>query len=231
MDEIQQRWLCALSAPMAALNTGAGYDDPAFCDDHYIDLKDSWGIDDRRQLFDMLEWMTDDGHAKHLSGAYLAWQRCLPSQWQALLEELSPRERVLHEFASRTFGSCGPGGILSWDYGRMGFLLRCAVRNQWIDLVESNWLHSRLAIRAQFHYGRWMDYFNGFVVGRTFWCCLSASDDELACELDRQGNSAHNLRITRGLAQNIPHFLADLPWHMEIELPPRPASLKEFDWS
>jgi hypothetical protein len=43
MDEIQQRWLCALSAPMAALNTGAGYDDPAFCDDHYIDLKDSWG--------------------------------------------------------------------------------------------------------------------------------------------------------------------------------------------
>lgn len=113
----------------------------------------------------------------------------------------------------------------------MGFLLRCAVRNQWIDLVESNWLHSRLAIRAQFHYGSWMAYFNGFVVGRTFWCCLSTSDDELACELDRQGNSAHNLRIVRGLAQNIPHFLADLPWDMEIDLPPRPASLKEFDWS
>lgn len=65
----------------------------------------------------------------------------------------------------------------------MGFLLRCAVRNQWIDLVESNWLHSRLAIRAQFHYGSWMAYFNGFVVGRTFWCCLSTSDDELAGEL------------------------------------------------
>lgn len=43
MDDIQQRWLCALSAPMAALNTGAGYADPAFCDDRYIDLRDSWG--------------------------------------------------------------------------------------------------------------------------------------------------------------------------------------------
>jgi hypothetical protein len=146
MDEIQQRWLCALSAPMAAINTGASYDDPAFCNDRYIDLQDSWGIDDRGQLFDMLERMTDDGHAKHLSAAYLAWQRCLPSEWQALLDDLSPRERTLHEFASRTFGSCGPGGILSWDYGRMGFLLRCAVRNQWVDLDESNWMHSRFAL-------------------------------------------------------------------------------------
>lgn len=119
MDEIQQRWLCALSAPMAAINTGASYDDPAFCDDHYIDLKDSWGIDDRGQLFDMLERMTDDGHAKHLSAAYLAWQRCLPSEWQALLDDLSPRERILHEFASRTFGSCGPGdSVLGlWAHG------------------------------------------------------------------------------------------------------------------
>ena len=76
-----------------------------------------------------------------------------------------------------------------------------------------------------------MSYFNGFVVGRSFWSCLNTSDDELAWELERQGDSAHNLRITRGLAQNIPHFLADLPWHMEIDALPRPASLKEFDWS
>ncbi|MEG2796878.1 MAG: DUF1266 domain-containing protein, partial [Pseudomonas sp.] len=124
-----------------------------------------------------------------------------------------------------------PGGILSWDYGRMGFLLRCAVRNQWIDLVESNWLHGRLAVRAQYHYGSWMAYFNGFLVGRSFWCCLSKSDDELAFELDRQGQSSHNLLIARGLDRNIPQFLADLPWQMALDLSQRPESLKEFDWS
>lgn len=231
MDEIQQRWLWALSAPMAALNPGAGYDDPAFCDDAYINLKNSWGIDDRQELFGMLRRMTDDGHAKHLSAAYLAWQRCLPSEWPALLQRLELRERVLHEFASRTFDSCGAGGILSWDYGRMGFLLRCGVRNQWIDLVESQWLHTRLAVRAQFHYDSWMAYFHGFLIGRAFWCCQSKSDEALAFELDRQGQTTHNLLIARGMDQNIPQFLPDLPWQMEIELPPRPASLKEFDWS
>ncbi|WP_426236724.1 DUF1266 domain-containing protein [Pseudomonas sp. TWP3-2] len=231
MDEIQQRWLFALSAPMAALNPGAGYADPEFCDDKYIDLQCSWGIDDRPQLLAMFERMADRGHATHLEDAYLAWQRCLPSEWQALLDTLEPRERILHEYASRTFGNCGPGGILSWDYGRMSFLLRCAVRNKWIEPGESLWLHSRLAIRAQFHYGSWLAYFNGFLTGRAFWSCLSKSDDQLAFELDRQGVNTYNLLIARGLDQNIPDFLADLPWHMDLDLPQRPASLQEFDWS
>ncbi|WP_085579539.1 MULTISPECIES: DUF1266 domain-containing protein [unclassified Pseudomonas] len=231
MDEIQQRWLFALSAPMAALNPGAGYADPAFCDDQYIDLQRSWRINDRAQLLDMLDGMTDGGHARHLAPAYRAWQRCLPSEWQALLDTLEPRERILHEFASRTFGSCGPGGILSWDYGRMGFLLRCGVRNLWIDEAESLWLHSRLAVRAQFHYGSWLAYFNGFMVGRSFWGCLDNPDDELAHELDRQGQNANTALIAKGLGQNMPVFLADLPWHLDLDLPPRPASLEAFDWS
>lgn len=231
MDEIQQRWLWALSAPMAALNPGTWYDAPEFCNDKYIDLRDSWGINDRQQLFDMLERMTDQGHATHLEDAYPAWQRCLPSEWLTLLESLEPRERILHEFASRTFGSCGPGGILSWDYGRMGFLLRCGVRNRWIEVHESIWLHSRLAVRAQFHYSDWMTYFNGFLVGRAFWSLMSKSDDELAFELDRQGIFSNNLLIVHGLNQNIPVFLADLPWQMELDVPQRPASLEELDWS
>lgn len=231
MDEIQQRWLWALSAPMAALNPGTWYDAPAFCKDKYINLRESWGIDDREQLFEMLERMTDNGHATHLEDAFRAWEHCLPSEWQALLEKLEPRERILHQFASRTFGNCGPGGILSWDYGRMGFLLRCGVRNQWIDVAESIWLHSRLAVRAQFHYSNWLAYFNGFLVGRAFWSLMSKSDDELAFELDRQGIFSNNLLIVHGLNQNIPVFLADLPWQMELDVPQRPASLEELDWS
>ncbi|WP_097302717.1 DUF1266 domain-containing protein [Pseudomonas chlororaphis] len=232
MDEIQQRWLWSLSAPMVALNPRAGYDNPAFYPSpESINLQGSWGISDRRQLLGMLEKMTDKGHATHLDDAYRAWQRCLPSEWQALLETLEPRERILHEFASRTFGACGPGGILAWDYGRMGFLLRCGLRNQWIDLAESLWLHSRLAVRAQYHYGSWFAYFNGFLAGRAFWGCQGNSDDELAYELDRQGENPNSLMIARGLAQNMADCLADLPWHLDLDLPQRPASLEEFDWS
>ncbi|AKA25443.1 DUF1266 domain-containing protein [Pseudomonas chlororaphis] len=232
MDEIQQRWLYGLSAPMVALNPPAEYAEPAFfANPQAIDLQGSWGLNDRPQLLDMLKRMTDGGHARHLDGAYRAWQRCLPSEWQALLETLEPRERVLHEFASRTFGSCGPGGILSWDYGRMGFLLRCGVRNRWIDQAESLWLHSRLAVRAQYHYGSWLAYFNGFLIGRSFWGCLGNSDDELAFELDRQGQFPTTLLVGRELHRHMPTFLADLPWHLDLDLPQCPASLEEFDWS
>lgn len=129
MDEIQQRWLCALSAPMAAINTGASYDDPAFCNDRYIDLQDSWGIDDRGQLFDMLVRMTDDGHAKHLSAAYLAWQRCLPSEWQALLDDLSPANAscmslpVARSAVAGRAGYC-PGTMAAWVFSCVA---RCAI--------------------------------------------------------------------------------------------------------
>ncbi|UZE14024.1 DUF1266 domain-containing protein [Pseudomonas sp. B21-053] len=232
MEEIQQRWLCGLSAPMVALNPRAEYDEPAFYSDpEFIDLQCSWGINDRPQLLGMLERMTDNGHATHLEAAYRSWQRCLPGEWQALLETLEPRERILHEFASRTFEGCGSGGIQAWDLGRMGFLLRCAVRNEWIDLSESLWLHWRLAVRAQYHYDDWFAYFNGFLTGRAFWGCLSSSDETLAYELDRQGECSSSLRIARGLSQNMPIFLADLPWHLELDPPQRPASLGEFDWS
>lgn len=232
MEEIQQRWLCGLSAPMVALNPRAHYDEPAFYSDpQFIDLQCSWGISDRPQLLSMLEGMADDGHASHLDGAYRSWQRCLPSEWQALLETLSPRERDLHEFAGRTFGGCGPGGIRAWDLGRMGFLLRCGLRNEWIDLTESLWLHGRLAVRAQYHYGSWFSYFNGFLAGHAFWSCLGNSDEQMAHELDRQGEFSRSAFIVRGLARDIPSFLIDLPWHMDLNPLPRPASLEEFDWS
>ena len=40
--------------------------------------------------------------------------------WQTLLEQLSLRERILHDYAARTFLDCGFGGTRAWDLGRMG---------------------------------------------------------------------------------------------------------------
>ena len=232
MDETQQRWLWSLSAPMVALNPGASYGDAAFYSiPQFIDLDDSWSISGRSPLLAMLKSMADDGHATGLVSAYRAWQRCLPSEWQALLETLSPRQRDLHEFAARTYGECGPGGIRAWDLGRMGFLLRCAVRNEWINLSESIWLHGRLAVRAHYHYESWSGYFSGFLAGHAFWSCLNHSDAHMAHALDRQGESTAGACIARGLFCDRPTFLADLPWHMNLDAPPRPASLEEFDWT
>ncbi|MDQ0667050.1 hypothetical protein [Pseudomonas sp. W2I6] len=73
MDEIQQHWLYALSAPMVSINPGAGYLEPAFyAGPSPIDLDGSWGINDRDQLFGMLS-LADNGHARHLNEAYHQW--------------------------------------------------------------------------------------------------------------------------------------------------------------
>eukprot|EP01133_Synstelium_polycarpum_P005170 gene5170-5989_t len=73
MDEIQQHWLYALSAPIVSINPGAGYLEPAFyAGPSPIDLEGSWGINDRDQLFGMLS-LADNGHARHLNEAYHQW--------------------------------------------------------------------------------------------------------------------------------------------------------------
>ena len=232
MEEMQQRWLFGLSAPMVALNPPASYSDAAFYPSpQFVDLQCSWSIADRAELLEMFRGMVDHGHAQHIDGAYRQWTRRLPSEWGALLETLSLRERAFHEFAGRTFGSCGPGGIRAWDLGRMGFLLRCGLRNEWIDLSESLWLHGRLAVRARHYFGSWFAYLNSFLAGHAYWSCLNVSDEKLAYELGRQGESSGGAHIARTLARDIPVYLADLPWDMLLDLPQRPASLEEFNWS
>ncbi|MFP3497725.1 DUF1266 domain-containing protein [Pseudomonas sp. SIMBA_059] len=231
MDGTQRRWLYALSAPMVALNPSAGYTEPAFyAAPENIDFECSWGINDREQLFAMLS-MADDGHARYLNAAYQLWSRCLPSEWQNRLLQLDLRQRALHEFASRTFGECGPGGIRAWDLGRMGFLLRCGLRNQWVDFSESLWLQSRMALRARRHYCDWNSYFNGFLIGHAFWCCEGLPAESLAQALAHQGNCSSKRMIVGALTSQTVTFLDDLPWDLVLDSLPRPASLRGFDWS
>lgn len=230
MDEHAQHWLYALSAPMVALNPGASYTAPDFYADRRVNLVDGWGIHNRAELLDMLR-MADNGHASHLAAAYWQWQRCLPSQWQSLLASLAPRERILHQYASRTAGECGPGGIRAWDLGRMSFLLRCARGNAWIDLEESLWLHSCLAVRARHYYNSWSTYVAGFFIGRAFWNCLGNSDEQVGHELERQGSYLSNLGMMRELGLDPAVPFAELPWDLPLALPDKPDSLAEFNWS
>jgi len=233
MEEIEQRWLYALSAPMVALN-GASYSSPYYYhdgDDDQIDLASSWNVASREQLLDIVARMADDGHATELNAAYWRYQRALPSDWQALLEQLSLRERILHDYAARTFLDCGFGGTRAWDLGRMGFLLRCGLRNDWISFDESLWLQGRLAVRARHFYGSWSAYVAGYVIGRGLWGCSDLPDEQLGRQLERQGSDPRNQHIIASLSNDSASPFAELPWHLELNLPEKPASLAESDWS
>jgi len=231
MDEPAQNWLHALSAPMAALN-GASYTAPDYYeDDEQADLERWWGISNRAQLLGMLG-MADTGHATELAGAYWQYQRCLPSQWQALLDSLEPRQRILHQYAAHTFPDCGPGGTRAWDLARMGYLLRAGLKKSYISLDESLYLHYRLALRARHYYNRWDRYLAGYLFGKALWNIANdSSDEQLAAGLERQGSDHWNRCIVLNLRHGAQDLLAGLPWDMELPEPPRPATLEEDCWS
>ncbi|MGE7991453.1 DUF1266 domain-containing protein [Pseudomonas sp. NPDC089554] len=230
MDENAQHWLHALSAPMAALN-GASYTAPDYHEDEdRTDLERWWGIANRAQLLDMLG-MADNGHASELSEAYWQFQRCLPSQWQALLERLPLRERTKHEYAARTFPDCGPGGTRAWDLGRMSFLLRAGVKKGFVTPEESLYLHHRLALRARHYYNNWNSYLAGYLFGKALWNVADSSDETLAAHLERQGSEHWNRCILLNIRLGADPLLASLAWDMPLPEPQRPSSLQEDCWS
>ncbi|AIR89862.1 DUF1266 domain-containing protein [Pseudomonas cremoricolorata] len=230
MDESAQHWLHLLSAPMAALNgaslTAADYHEG----EDKTDLERWWGLSNRAQLLDILN-MADNGHALELADAYWQFQRCLPQQWQRRLAELPLRERIKYQYAARTFPECGPGGTRAWDLGRMSFLLRNGVKKAWITYEESLWLHYRLALRARHYYNHWDSYIAGYLFGKALWNASDCPDEQLAAELQRQGNEHWNRCIALNLRLSAQQLLADVPWDMPLPEPYRPNSLEEDCWS
>lgn len=235
MDDLQQRWLFALSAPMVAINASAGaqYELPNFYpDSEFVDLTDSWGISDRASLLAMIRRMTDDGHARNLSSAYWDNARMLPSEWQALVESLDASQQVIYRYVAETILVCGSGGIRAWDLGRMSFLARIGQLNGWLSPEENLWLHSRLSLRARYYYQNWHSYLAGFLIGRCYWNCLDNEDaDEQALYLSRQGSNPEHRAQVRELTLTPAARFAELPWDLELDLPETPVSLEAFDWS
>lgn len=230
MDESAQHWLHALSAPMAALN-GASFTAPDYFEgDDQTDLENGWGIHTRAQLLDVLG-MADNGHACELSDAFWQFQRCLPSQWQALLETLPARDRVKYEYAARAFADCGAGGTRAWDIGRMSFLLRAGVKKGHISREESLYLHHRLALRARHYYNRWDTYIAGYLIGKALWNASDSSDATFAADLARQGSEHWNRCIALNLRAGANALLAELPWELPLPEPERPSTLEEDCWS
>jgi Protein of unknown function (DUF1266) len=235
MDDLQQRWLFALSAPMVAINASAGaqYELPNFYpDSESVDLTDSWGISDRASLLAMIRRMTDDGHARNLSSAYWDNARMLPSEWQALVESLDASQQVIYRYVAETILVCGSGGIRAWDLGRMSFLARIGQLNGWLSPEENLWLHSRLSLRARYYYQNWHSYLAGFLIGRCYWNCLDNEDaDEQALYLSRQGSNPEHRAQVRELTLTPAARFAELLWDLELDLPETPVSLEAFDWS
>ncbi|OCG23503.1 hypothetical protein A9G45_12160 [Gilliamella sp. HK2] len=225
-------WLYGLSAPMVALNKryGASYTSPSFFPDRtFVDMESDWGIDSRQALLNCVFNMVDDGHAPILSRYYSMYSRFSESEWCDYCQAQDDYQKVLLAFVEQTFCVCGYGGIRSWDYARMGYLLRNGTTNKYISEEEALWIFSRIAARSQYFYRSWHHYSAGWAIGFQYWETLNNKEDleALRCELTR-ASQTHTMKI---LISDKDSPCNRLPWYTEIDELEKPESLAEYDWS
>jgi hypothetical protein len=233
MEQQFVRWLHGLSSPMVALNSGYGasFYSPSFYEDSEpVDLKESWNIGDRADLFNTIFRMADDGHAEELSEGYFLRVRMLEHEWQSYVEQQNDHQQTLLKFVAKTSSLCGGGGIRAWDLARMSFLARIGVLNQFISEQESLWIHFRLALRARYYYTSWQNYCAGYIFGRYYWQNLDIENPaQLDCLLSQRGFT--NGRVLKELVDHPDSPLVSLPWYIDFQEIDKPESLEEVNWS
>ena len=233
IDDSARRWLLALSAPMVAINAGPGaaYD----CDEFYpfdtsVDLSDSWGIDSREELFEMILRMIDNGHAEDLDQYFRLWHRLSLTEWQDYAARQTPEIQTLLALVADSGVMCGDGGIRAWDLARLGFLCRIGLLNGWITSQENFWLHTRLGVRARHYYSSWRNYNAGFIIGRLYWQSLNASDaDARRYAFSADAGSTTNIELMRQLYTDPESPISQLEWHIASIEMDKPVSLPEMD--
>lgn len=233
IDDSARRWLLALSAPMVAINAGPGADydcDKFYPFDTSVDLSESWGIDSREQLFEMILRMIDNGHADDLAHYIRLWHRLSLTEWHNYAAHQTPAVQVLLALVADSAVMCGDGGIRAWDLARMGFLCRIGLLNGWITPEENFWLHSRLAVRARYYYTSWQRYNAGFIIGRLYWQSLNASEaDARRYAFSIDAGSTTNIELMRQLYTHPESPMPQLPWHITMIEMDKPASLPEME--
>lgn len=232
MDQNYIDWLYGLSAPMVALNKehGASYTTPfLFPKRNFVAMDDDWGINSRESLLELVFRMVDDGHASPLSPHYFMFSRLSEQAWQEYCQTHTDYQKVLLEMVEQTYSECGFGGIRSWDYARMGYILRNGTTNKYITEQEALWIFSRIALRSQYYYKTWKHYFAGWLIGYHYWKSLSNDEnlDILRCELSR----SNRINIIAMLNSDEDSPSNRLPWFIDIEELEKPESLMEYDWS
>ncbi|OCG21108.1 hypothetical protein A9G11_09235 [Gilliamella sp. wkB108] len=232
MDQNYIDWLYGLSAPMVALNKeyGASYTGPnLFPDREFVKMDDDWGIDSRESLFECVFRMIDAGHAPALSQYYFLYDRLPQYKWLEYSQSKTDFQKVLLEMVEQTFTECGVGGIRAWDYSRMGYILRNGITNKYITEQEALWILYRMALRSQYYYKTWQQYFAGHFFGYFYWKTLrdEPSLDVLRYNLSR----AYQMQSMTELQTDANSPCNRLPWFIDIEELEKPESLMEYDWS
>lgn len=232
---LQERWLYNLSMPFSYLfleHEGKNAQPSFYLKPTTLEAAfKGWDIADRVSLLETIEGMTEDGHANRSNLAYAIYSRGLPSEWDRhKAEEKSEFNRFIDYMVEKTGHLVQNGGIRAWDYSRMSHLARSGLATNLITSDEMLWIHYELALRSQYFFNSWIQFFTSHFVGWHYWRLYNSEANSLNEWIAAFTDQSHF-----EYQQQFNHVMcdpdsADISWHLYIEPIEKPDSMVEISW-
>lgn len=231
----QERWFYNLSLPFSYLfiDHENGNTKPEFYSTD-VSLEEAfkgWDINDRESLLLTIERMTDNGHAGISNLPYAIFSRGLPSEWQAhKAEEKTSFMQFIDDMVETTGHLVQSGGIRAWDYSRMSLLARAGYNTKLITYDELLWIHYELALRTQYFFSNWPQYFSSHFIGWHYWLFNGEGMESLEdwqLSFIQQNSPIYQEQFQKVMADP---DCKNLPWALYLETVEKPESMVEINW-
>lgn len=172
-----QLWMLALSAVLTEQN-GYGHDTlcgrektPELIEDNKHALKRDWGISNRTELINTLNWLIRDGHGVDFLKERHFLSVISETAQNTYLNGLDKNSSKYTQYSLiKNYDKSIPNaGILAWDYGRYVFLCRDGIYLNYTSEEETWNLMLKVAKLAQKTYSSWREYGLAYIAGRQVW--------------------------------------------------------------
>lgn len=173
-----QLWLLALGAFLAERNDdrhdllyGCDSNDPQLVAVWRNVLRRDWGIANKKQLLQKLEWLIKEGHRGDFGRVNALFSIYSYEEQQRMLRDLPQDSSLytLYQLVNLYGYKLSNAGIAAWDYGRYIFLCRKGALLKYITDDEAWELMQKIASDVQNAYPGWYEYGLGYIIGRIEW--------------------------------------------------------------
>ena len=180
----QQRWALAASAilstfnrePLDTLSSGGS------AMKQKVLLQNWWGISNRDELLEALDWIDRGGHRQLFSALGARTASLSPEQLTAVVSHFNAEDANSVMVAHRYYEKYAAQSIAAWDYARYINLCRWGVAAGYLSEDEA-WpraMHAALILQQTFT--SWSEFGENYLVGREFWSLRQTKIDGQAMQ-------------------------------------------------
>jgi len=167
----QERWALAASAILATFNREPldTFSSNGSALGVRNTLQNWWGIGDRDEFLQALQWIDQGGHRQMFSALGARTAKLSPDELSQAESQLNSEDANSVMVAHRYYGKYSAQSITGWDYGRYINLCRWGVAAGYISEEEA-WprvMHAAQILQQSF--GSWSEFGENYLVGREFW--------------------------------------------------------------